>query len=163
VDEASLRKQAGTIASILPALMRNLAAPDDDLSTDLPLAQLRLCGILYGGPRPMSSVSRELGVSLSALTQIADRLQRAKLVSRVACGSDRRVRHLRLTERGESLMRLRQDVRAQRVLAVLRQLSPQTREEITIALETLLKTCMAVHGADAVGQATETAESSLSG
>ena len=46
-------------------------------AAELPLAQLRVCGVLCDGPRPMSAVSRELGVSLSAMTQIADRLERA--------------------------------------------------------------------------------------
>ena len=45
----------------------------------------------------MSSLGRELGVSLSAITQIADRLERAGLVTRVAKGGDRRVRRLELT------------------------------------------------------------------
>ena len=87
----------------------------------MPLAQLRVCGILYDGPRPMSALSRELGVSLSAMTQIADRLERARLVNRVAEGADRRIRCLQLTERGQKLMRSREDARNRRVLAVLEQ------------------------------------------
>ena len=100
VDELSLHEQSARIAGILPVLMRSLGSPDDRLSVSLPLAQLRLCRVLYDGPRPMSVLSQELGVSLSALTQMADRLERAKLVARVASGKDRRVRHLQLTERG---------------------------------------------------------------
>ena len=49
----------------------------------------------------MSALSREFGVSLSAMTRIADRLERARLVKRVAEGGDRRIRHLQLTPRGE--------------------------------------------------------------
>ena len=39
----------------------------------------------------MSALGRKLGVSLSAMTQIADRLERADMVKRVAEDSDRRV------------------------------------------------------------------------
>ena len=90
MDEKKSKEQAKTIASLLFALVRRLAVADHDPVGDLPLAQLRVCGILHGGPRPMSALSRDLSVSLSALTQIADRLERADLVQRVAEGSDRR-------------------------------------------------------------------------
>jgi DNA-binding MarR family transcriptional regulator len=152
MDETLTLEQARTIAVLLPTLMRKLAAPDDDLTTKQPLAQLRVCGILFGGPRPMSALSRELGVSLSALTQIADRLERARLVKRVACGGDRRVRHLELTERGESLMRLRESARIQRVLAALEHLSAEAREDVTAALQTLAGACAAADGQDVAHQ-----------
>ena len=107
-DRAAVAEQAETIATLLPALMRQLTAGDDDPAAELPLAQLRVCSVLCGGPRPMSALGRELGVSLSAMTQIADRLERARLVKRVAKGGDRRVRCLQLTDGGEKIMRLRQ-------------------------------------------------------
>ncbi len=101
MDNSNRFEEANQIASLLPALMRQLFMLDDDLAADLPLAQLRVCAILRDGPHPMSVLSRELGVSLSAMTQIADRLERAKMVSRVAEDSDRRVRCLQLTQKGE--------------------------------------------------------------
>ena len=73
VDEAGTLHRAGAVASELVILGRYLFAGDDDPIAELPLAQLRVCGILYHGRRSMS-VSKELGVSLSAMTQIADRL-----------------------------------------------------------------------------------------
>jgi DNA-binding MarR family transcriptional regulator len=103
----------------------------------------------------MSALSRELGVSLSALTQIADRLERARLVKRVAFGCDRRVRHLQLTERGENLMRVREVARTQRVLAALEHLSPEAREEVTAAMQALLNACRAVEGQDVARQTTQ--------
>jgi DNA-binding MarR family transcriptional regulator len=109
----------------------------------------------------MSSLSDELGVTLSALTQIADRLESAGLVTRVARGSDRRVRYLQLTERGETVMRLREDARVRRTLAVLERLSPGAREEVTAALETLFNACTAIRGQDAAREAAEAASSSV--
>ena len=104
------------------------SAGDDDVVAELPLAQLRVCGILHRGPRPMSALGRDLGVSLSAMTQIADRLERASLVKRVAEGNDRRVRCLRLTPRGESIMQRREDARAEHASAALARLSGEETE-----------------------------------
>lgn len=133
--------QARAIAAHLPALMRHLFTFEDDAAEELPLAQLRVCAILLGGPRPMSALSRELGVSVSAMTQVADRLERSRLVQRVAHGTDRRLRCLQLTERGEKIMRRREAARNQSVLDVLEQLPPPARRNILRALERLLQAC----------------------
>jgi DNA-binding MarR family transcriptional regulator len=126
----------------MPRLARRLLGADRDPAAELPLAQLRVCGILAADARrPMSALSRDLGVSLSAMTQIADRLERAQLVQRVAEGTDRRVRCLELTPRGEKMMRRREKARVQRVQSVLEHLSPRVRSDVRAALETLLVAC----------------------
>jgi DNA-binding MarR family transcriptional regulator len=136
-------EEANQIASLLPALMRQLFTLDDDLAVDLPLAQLRVCASLQAGALPMSALSRELGVTLSAMTQIADRLERANMVSRVAEQSDRRVRCLQLTARGEKMMQHRDNIRIQSVLAVLNYMSPSARNDILTALEMMMKASIA--------------------
>lgn len=138
MNDTITAEQARAITRLLPALMRRLFTFDDDPVDQLPLAQLRVCAILLGGPRPMSAISRELGVSLSATTQIADRLERARLVRRITAGSDRRVRQLQLTSSGEKIMRRHEEARVQRVRGVLEHLAPKERAEILAALETLL-------------------------
>jgi DNA-binding MarR family transcriptional regulator len=137
--DAITQSQAKTIVSLLPTLMRQLFAGADDPAAELPLAQLRVCGVLYGGARSMSAVGRELGVSLSAMTQIADRLERACLVERIATGTDRRIRCLQLTERGEKMMRRREKARVGRVSLVLQHLTPKTRKDVLAALQTLIQ------------------------
>ena len=132
-------EEAVALASALLALMRRLFTVDNDLAADLPLAQLRVCVSLHDGPLPMSALSRELGVTLSAMTQIADRLERANLVSRVAEEKDRRVRCLQLTPRAEKIMRRHEDSRIRSVSAVLSRLSPDERKAIVAAVETLMK------------------------
>ena len=128
MDETVTLEQSRQAASLLVELTRRFFVPDDEQIAELPVAQLRVCAILAGddGPRAMSSLSRELGVSLSAMTQIADRLERAGLVRRVAEGSDRRVRCLQLTERGERIMRKREEVRLDRMAAAWEHLSAGT-------------------------------------
>jgi DNA-binding MarR family transcriptional regulator len=132
-------------ASLVVGLARRVFLPEDDQMGEMPVAQLRVCGILssHGGPQAMSALSRELGVSLSAMTQIADRLERAGLVRRVAEGSDRRVRCLQLTERGEKIMRQREEARVRRMAAALEHLSPGARHEVLAGLRTLAGACAA--------------------
>ncbi len=142
-DKTEITEQARTMISILPALMRNLFRLDDDLATELPLAQLRVCSLLLDGPRSMSMLGREMGVSLSAMTQIADRLERSRLVKRVSEGTDRRVRCLQLTTRGEHLMHRRDEERLLSAAAVLRHLSPAARCEMLKSLELLRQACFA--------------------
>jgi DNA-binding MarR family transcriptional regulator len=141
-------EQAENVAALLRSLLRELTAGLDDPVVDLPLAQLRVCTVLHGGPQPMSSLGRELGVSLSAITQIADRLERAELVTRVARGRDRRVRRLELTARGEKMMRLHEQVRIQRMSAALEHLSPKQRQDVAAALQTLIHASAAANGHD---------------
>ncbi len=140
--------EARSIASLLPALLGQLFAADDHLAVELPLAQLRVCGMLFDGPHPMSVLSRETGVSLSAMTQIADRLERARMVKRVGQGDDRRVRYLQLTPRGKKIMQLREDGRVQRVSAVLERLSPKSRDAVLDALRALIRACAATRQQD---------------
>ncbi len=89
----------------------------------------------------MSALSREMGISLSAVTQMADRLERAHLVERVAEGDDRRVKTLQLTAHGQEIMRTRNTRRVQRVQQVIAGLPGETRREIVDALQQLLAAC----------------------
>ncbi len=150
MEETAVPQQAKAIASLLPALMRMLSSFDSDPAAELPLAQLRVCVLLCGGPRSMSALSREFGVSLSAMTRIADRLERARLVKRVAEGEDRRIRQLQLTPRGERIMKRRNEARVRSVSAVLAQLPPKERSGVRKALETLMSACTAMNGREGI-------------
>jgi DNA-binding MarR family transcriptional regulator len=143
MDPTGTMKQAQAMATLLLELLRQLAVGvGEDPAVELPLAQLRVCSVLYRGPRPMSPLSRELSVSLSAMTQIADRLEHAQLVKRIAQGDDRRVRCLQLTERGEKMMRFHEEVRVRRIASALEHLSPNARDEVTDALQTMIQACI---------------------
>jgi DNA-binding MarR family transcriptional regulator len=134
--------EAKIIASLLPAIMRQLFTIDHRLAAELSLAQLRVCGMLYGGPRPMSALGRELGVSSSAMTQIADRLERARMVKRASQGGDRRIRCLQLTPHGKKVMQLHEDARTKRVSAVLRHMPRKSRGEVLATLRRLTLACV---------------------
>src|SRR5260370_5467911 len=98
MNEDILLAQAADLESLLPKLMRRLFTLDPSHpANELPVAQLRVCTILQAGPRTVSTISEELGISVSAVTQIADRLERAGFVERVAGQDDRRMKKLQLS------------------------------------------------------------------
>lgn len=133
-----LRREAEELTSLLPRLLRRLfTLQADDPSATLSLAQVRLCTLLFQEPLSMSSVSRELGISLSAVTQIADRLEAAGFVRRVTQADDRRVKVLRLTAKARRMMTARDEMRVARAVQVLAQLSPEERRDALTALQRL--------------------------
>jgi DNA-binding MarR family transcriptional regulator len=137
MGNAVSREQARTFVGLLQSLLRELTSGSNDPAAELPLAQLRVCRALSDGRQSISAISRALGVSLSAVTQIADRLERSDLVARVADGGDRRIRCLQLTARGEDLLRRHDDERIRRTMAMLKQLTPKARKEAAVVMEAL--------------------------
>jgi DNA-binding MarR family transcriptional regulator len=124
------------------SVVRNLLYVEDRTS-DLPLRQLHVCATLYGGPLSMSQLSRQVGVSLSSMTQIADRLERAGMVARQAGEPDRRVRRLILTPRGRRALQNREQVRHGRLAAALESLDGAAREKLLAGLKMLQAACAA--------------------
>jgi DNA-binding MarR family transcriptional regulator len=133
----SVHDEARELTSLFVSLTRQLSVVDDFVA-EMPLRQLRVCMVLYDGPRSMSALSRELSVSLSAMTQIADRLERARLVKRSFEGNDRRVRSLQLTPRGHKIMQVREEARIQRAQSVVERMSQPAREQVIESMRTLL-------------------------
>lgn len=137
--EDVLQEQALQLESLLPVLHRKLfTLVPDHPSAEIPMAQLRTCSILQFGPRTMTSLSEELGISLSAMTQIADRMERANLVERVMMREDRRQRLLQLSERGSEMMRTRKQIRIQQAAVALALITDSERAEILELLHVLL-------------------------
>jgi DNA-binding MarR family transcriptional regulator len=143
-------EEARRIAGLFHDFMRHLTMGNDgegdDAAKEMPLAQLRVCHVLCGGPRSMSAISREMGTSLSAVTQIADRLERAELIRRVSGGDDRRIRCLQLSQRGEQIMRFHEESRIRRMSRVLERLTPDEREEAASAFRMLAQAAREAKG-----------------
>ena len=139
MTDEELVEQAKQLDSLMPKLMRRLSTLDlRDPTAQLPLAQLRVCGILNDGSLTISALANELNISVSAATQLADRLEVARLVERVTGLQDRRVKELRLTDHGRRLMRSRRQRRIRRAMRMLVQLDPAMREALVSALQELL-------------------------
>lgn len=134
---------ASALERILPEIARRMfTVPSGSPLAELPSTQLKVCSLLLEGRRTMSQIGEEMSISVSAVTQIADRLEKAGMVKRVSdesgAGNDRRHRYLALTEFGDKLMQDRREQRQSRVAAVLSRMPPSEREAIRQALERLL-------------------------
>lgn len=144
MDNETLLEQAAQVEALLPQLMRRLfTLHPENPAADLSLAQMRLCSVLQAGPRTLSMVSEELGISVSAITQLADRLERAHIVERVTSVEDRRIKNLQLTPQGAEMMCSRRVLRTRQVAAALEPLSLEAREQILTALRTFLEAARA--------------------
>lgn len=86
----------------------------------------------------MGDVAKVFGVTLSAVTQIVDRLEEKKLVRRGVDPSDRRVHALSLTPAGRTLAEGLHVLRLRGVMPLLARLSPQDRDRVLTGLDTLL-------------------------
>lgn len=136
--DPTLHSQAVRLERTLPAIMRQISAlAPAGPCMELPLAQLRACRLLLDGPRTVSCLGRELGISLSATTQLADRLERTGLVTRQPGGEDRRTKLLSLTADGREQMEMRRRQRLERSGALLAQLPEEDRGAVIAALEAL--------------------------
>ena len=139
----NLHEQALEVAEALPRLVRRFFAIETEgPAADLPVAQLRVCGILQSGQRTMSALSREMGISLSAVTQVADRLERSGLVERVVEAGDHRVKCLQLTGRGREVVDARNTKRVQRILDALNEMNPEDRDLAIAGLRLLARTAI---------------------
>lgn len=144
-QDETVRAQAAELELLLPRLMRRLFSLErDHPATELPLAQLRVCSILLSGPRTLSAISEELGISVSAATQIADRLEKAALVERISGQDDRRTKKLQLSAHGRDMMHSRREQRTLRAASVLQQLPAGQRESALQVVRALLAAANAI-------------------
>jgi len=128
--------QARQLDASLLAFAREVMT-HDDAASEMPLRQFRVCMELVECARSMSVLSRELGVSLSAMTQIANRLERAGLVTRGFEDTDRRVRQLTLTPRARRMLRVRQESRISRIATLLERMPAAARVDALAAFDAL--------------------------
>src|SRR6201985_3634770 len=108
---------AGIAAGVerLIGLVRSLS-PADGLSLT---AAATLATLERSGPRRLTGLAVQEGVTQPAMTQLIARLQDSGLVRREADPADGRVVQVRLTDLGRDLLARRRAVRAERLPPVL--------------------------------------------
>jgi DNA-binding MarR family transcriptional regulator len=139
--------QTATVHTALRTVVRNLLGVDDSMM-DLPLRQLKVCVSLYRQSRSMSEIGRDLKLSPSAVTQVSNRLERRGLIERVFQDEDRRVRKLRLTRKGQQLVRSREKKQLRRIAAALNALSAIELEQVINSLQVLAHSCTPTENAE---------------
>jgi DNA-binding MarR family transcriptional regulator len=99
-----------------------------------------------GGLMRMQEFAEETTLTKSGATRFVDRLERAGLVERKSCPTDRRVYQLALTEAGKRL----QEAADPHVLRVLEETFGRyiTDDEASVILDALSRTRMALAGAE---------------
>ena len=95
-----------------------------------------------------AKMARELGLSPSAVTQVSDRLERRGLLERVFQDEDRRVRKLRLTRKGQQLVRSREEKQFRRITAALNTLSKSEVDQIMTGFDILTRSCTPIESAE---------------
>lgn len=132
-------ERALKLESALPRLMRAMYRPNgDDPLSELPVAQLRVVRLLFTESKTHSAVGDELGISLSAVTQMANRLEQIGLIERIEDQNDRRVKFLRLTPTCKEVMTQRQQRRVARIKEVLATLQDDEQAVIIDSIEKLV-------------------------
>jgi DNA-binding MarR family transcriptional regulator len=123
---------AGIAAGVerLIGLVRSLTPPDGISLT----AAATLANLERSGPRRLTALAVQEGVTQPAMTQLIGRLQDAGLVRREADPADGRVVQVWLTDRGRDLLARRRAVRAERLAVILDQISPEYRASLGAAL-----------------------------
>lgn len=144
------------LESLLPTVMRVLFRHDgDEPLVELSVAQMRMMRLLYARDRMPGEVSTELGLTPSAVTQIANRLEKSGLIERRSDPTDRRVRLIGLSEDGRQKMRQRQAYRVSRAEGVLVALSDAHRRALVEALEDLVEAAPTIAAPDPIALVAE--------
>jgi DNA-binding MarR family transcriptional regulator len=98
--------------------------------------------LFYVGHHPgchMGNVAKGFGVTLAAITQIVDRLEQKKFLTRGMDPGDRRVYALELTAEGKALVEELETLQIQGLKAVLERMSDRDRNRVLKGLEALVK------------------------
>ena len=132
-DSGTERTLASGVAAGLERLIglfRSLSPPDGlSLTSAATLATLE-----RSGPRRLTALAAQEGVSQPAMTQLIARLQDSGLVGRDADPDDGRVVQVRLSEAGREMLGRRRAVRAERLAVILARISPEDRAALAAAL-----------------------------
>ena len=123
---------AGIAAGLerLIGLVRSLTPPDGISLT----AAATLANLERSGPRRLTALAVQEGVTQPAMTQLIARLQDSGLVRREADPADGRVVQVRLTDQGREMLARRRAVRAERLAGILARISPADQAALGAAL-----------------------------
>jgi DNA-binding MarR family transcriptional regulator len=97
-------------------------------------AAATLATLERSGPRRLTSLAAQEGVTQPAMTQLVARLEDSGLVRRDPDPADRRVVQVRLTGEGREMLARRRAVRAERLALIIARLSPEDLDALAAAL-----------------------------
>ncbi len=135
VEDSSLRL-VDEFATFGPSYMKWVRSRLQDRG--MTYARMRLLGALHcNGPRIMTTISDELGVTRRNVTALVDALEEEGLVRRKPHPTDRRATVIEMTAKGERTMDRIYDEHRAAVAELFAELSEEDRGELTRILGTL--------------------------
>ena len=112
----------------------------EDARADLSAPQLSALSVLvFGGPQSMSALAGFEQVRAPTMSRLVDDLERRGLAKRVAQPGDRRVKLVRVTTAGRSLLEAGRQRRLARLVAALANTSQSELDTLRNAAETVLR------------------------
>jgi DNA-binding MarR family transcriptional regulator len=106
------------------------------------LTDLKLLHALAQSPvePTVKELSERMGLSLPGASRAADALLRRGWVERREDEQDRRMKRLRITDDGRTVLRTVEEARLAGMERLIAQLSPEDRDRLSAAIEPILKT-----------------------
>lgn len=123
---------SGAVERLFSLLRRELPPGDISLTAASTLRRLE-----REGPRRLTELAADEGVTQPAMTQLAQRLERDGLAERATDATDGRVVLVRVTQAGRDLLARRRAVRAEHLAARLGRLTADDQALIAAALPAL--------------------------
>lgn len=134
VDIKLLQSLNDVFTNVMKQIFLTPVSSCDPAQNDMTWSQRKILVFLEEhGPQKMSTVARQICVTLSAATAIVDKLVRAELVYREADPTDRRVIRIGLSEKGGELLSESLKVQARCFEDILEKLEPTKRAELVDA------------------------------
>jgi len=135
-DDRLLARQ---LLSILPLLMRSMAADMRRQGCALPPTHFALPAMLARRPRTMGELAERMGVSAPTMSNLIAALAERGWVTRRQDPDDRRVTLIELTAFGRRSLQRHQVLAEQRVARLLAALPPVKRQDLLSGLTALRK------------------------
>ncbi|GGH77377.1 DNA-binding MarR family transcriptional regulator [Pullulanibacillus pueri] len=82
------------------------------------------------GPKKMTDFAHELGITVGAMTALADRMVRAEIIRRERSSNDRRVIHLVITDKGKGIVKDISRARSHALGTFFGKLTPEERSQM---------------------------------
>ena len=147
VSERTLAAGISAGVERLLGLVRSLS-PADGLSLT---AAATLATLERSGPRRLTGLAVQEGVTQPAMTQLIARLEGSGLARREADPDDGRVVQVWLTDQGRDVLARRRAGRAERLAVILGRISPEDRAALSAALPAIDALASAQRNGGAVG------------
>ncbi len=141
------KSTARDLERLLPAVIQSLFGGAEDPLESIPIGQLRMIRHLESGPKTPTQLANMLGLTMGAISQLAQRLRSAEILEEQIDEHDRRSKTFALSARGQELMERRAAARVLKADAILSAVPVDVQQSLITGLEAVLR-CSNVESID---------------